>query len=123
MFGNRNYYADFNRDRWELRTNARHRSDVVKVLKCTSKTEQVKKESRLGCRYSVLLELPYFRPIEMLLIDPMRNLFWGTAKRFVRDIWISRNILDMSALAEVEGRLKNTIVPPGLGRLPTSIKS
>ena len=104
-FGNRNYYADFNRDRWELRTNARHRSDVVKVLKCTSKIEQVKKESRLGCRYSVLLELPYFCPIEMLLIDPMHNLFLGTAKRFVRDIWISRNILDMSALAEIEGRL------------------
>ena len=53
----------------------------------------------------------------------MHNLFLGTAKRFVRDIWISRNILDMSALAEIEGRLKNTIVPPVLGRLPTSIKS
>ena len=73
--------------------------------------QKLKKESRLQCRYSILLELPYFRPIEMLLIDPMQNLFLGPAKRFVRDIlWISRNILHMSALAEIEGRLKNTIV-------------
>jgi hypothetical protein len=79
-FGNRNHYSDFNKEKWELRTNACHRSDVVKTLKCSSKTEQRKEESRLGCRYSVLLELPYFHPIEMLLIDPMHNLFLGTTK-------------------------------------------
>lgn len=122
-FGNRNNYADFSRDRWELRTNDRHRSDVIKVLKCTSKSEQAKEESRLGCRYSVLLELPYFRPIEMLLIDPMHNLFLGTAKHFARDIWIGRNILDVNALAKIDARLKNSVAPPGLGRLPSSIKS
>ena len=121
-FGNRNNYADFSRERWELRTNARHRSDVIKVLKSTSKTEQAKEESRLGCRYSVLLELPSFRPIEMLLIDPMHNLFLGTAKHFARDIWIGRNILDANALARIDARLKNTVAPPGLGRLPSSIK-
>ena len=122
-FGNRNNYADFNRQSWELRTNARHRSDVVKVLKCTSKTEQTKKESNLGCRYSVLLELSYFRPIEMLLVDPMHNLFLGPAKHFARDIWIGRNILDMNALTKIETRLKSTIVPPGLGRLPASMNA
>ena len=70
----------------------------------------------------MLLELPYFRPIEMLLIDPMHNLFLGTAKYFARDVWIGRNILDSNALAKVEAKLKNTVVPPGLGRLPSSIR-
>ena len=122
-FGNRNNYANFNRDSWTLRTNARHRADVQKLLKCTSKTEQAKEESRLGCCYSVLLDLPCFRPIEMLPIDPMHNLFLGTAKPFARDLWIGRNILTHEALSIIEARLKNTIVPTGLGRLPVSIKT
>lgn len=31
-----------------MRSNSRHRSDVKKVLKCTSETERSKKESELG---------------------------------------------------------------------------
>ena len=53
----------------------------------SSKTGQAKEESRLGCRYSVLLELPSFQPIEMLLIDPMHNLFLGTAKEGLVEIY------------------------------------
>ena len=95
---------------------------TAQTLKCTSKTQRTKEESRLGCRYSVLLELSYFHPIEMLPIDPMHNLFLGTAKHFARDIWIGRNIHSQEALSTIETRLKNTIVPPGLGRLlPVSI--
>ena len=45
-----------------MQTNARHRSDVVKVLKCKVKDEQSRADYRLGCRYSFWLELPYFRP-------------------------------------------------------------
>ena len=95
----------------------------MKLLKCKSKTEQKKAESRLGCRYSVMLELPYFQPIEILLIDPMHNLFLGTAKHFARDLWIGQNILDQNALSIIEKRINSTIVPPGLGRLPVSIRS
>ena len=117
----RNCYDNFNRERWEMRDNSRHRSDVDKVLKCTTKTQRERKEAELGCRFSSLLDLPYFRPIEMLLIDPMHNLFLGTAKHFARDIWIRRNILDASAIAKIETRLRNLIVPVGLGRIPVSI--
>lgn len=98
-----------------MRDNSRHRSDVDKVLKCTTKTQRERKESELDCRFSSLLDLPYFRPIEMLLIDPMHNLFLGTAKHFARDIWIGRNILDASAIAKIETRLRNLIVLVRLG--------
>ena len=54
---------------------SRHRSDVKTIKVCTTKTEMEKLESQLGCRYSVSLDLLYFCPIEMLLIDPMHNLF------------------------------------------------
>ena len=97
--------------------------DVSKVQKCTSKTQRDKKESELGCRYSCLLDLPYFRPIEMMLIDPMHNLFLGTAKHFARDIWIGRSILDVSALNKIETRLKAMVVPAGLGRVPVTINT
>ena len=95
----------------------------MKLLKCKSKTEQKKTESRIGYRYSVLLELPYFRSIEMLLIDPMHNLFLGTAKHIPRNLWIGQNSLNPSPHSIIEAQLKNTIVPPGLGRLPVSIES
>lgn len=59
----------------------------------------------------------------MLPIDPMHNLFLGTAKHFARDIWIGCNILLHGALTDIETRLKNTVVPSGLGRLPVSINT
>ena len=120
-FGVRNCYDNFERQKWVLRTNSQHHSDVSKVQKCTSKTQRDKKESELGCRYSCLLDLPYFRPIEMMLIDPMHNLFLGTATHFARDIWIGRSILDVSALNKMETRLKVMVVPAGLGRIPVTI--
>ena len=80
-------------------------------------------EAELGCRFSSLLDLPYFRPIEMLLIDPMYNLFLGTAKHIARDIWIGRSILGASAISKIETRLRSLIIPVGLCRLPTSINA
>lgn len=120
-FGKRNYYADFDREKWEMRTNERHRSDVEEVMKAKTISQRNKKESELGCRYSTLLELPYFRPIEMLLIDTMHNLYLGTSKHFARDIWIAGNILSSNDLVKVEEKLRNTVAPVGLGRLPLSI--
>jgi len=57
----------------------------------------------------------------MLLIDGMHNLYLGTAKHFARDIWMRKNYLDPDKLTKIEERLKNSIVPAGLGRLPSSI--
>ena len=56
----------------------------------------------------------------MLMIDPMHNLFLGTAKHFARDLWIGRSFLLPSALSKIEATLKNTVVPSRLGRLPVS---
>ena len=85
-------YSKFNRDAWEMRCNEKHRADVEVIKQCKTKTECEKTESRLGCRYSSLLCLPYFDPVSFLIIDPMHNLFLGTAKH-VRDIWIGKNLL------------------------------
>jgi hypothetical protein len=43
-------------------------------------------------RYSVLIELPYFDPIKYTVIDPMHNLFLGTAK-YCLNLWLKQEIL------------------------------
>ncbi len=49
---------------------------MKKIAKSKHKTEMAKLESKSGCRYSIL---PYFDPVRMHLIDPMHNLYLGTA--------------------------------------------
>lgn len=114
-------YSNFNRGSWIMRSNVKHRSDVKEILKCETKTSRSKKEIECGCRYSVLLDLPYFDPIRMLLLDPMHNLFLGTAKHMARDIWTGESFLDSSSYKKIEKRLCELVVPSGLGRLPVSI--
>ena len=63
-------------------------------------------ESKLGCRYSVLLQLPYFDPVRMLQLDPMHNLYLGTSKMVIRKVWIERNILPPAKVAIINRRLK-----------------
>lgn len=53
-------YSGFDRSLWPPRTDQRHREDVGKELKSKTKQDQSQLESKLGCRYSVLLKLPYF---------------------------------------------------------------
>ena len=52
-------FSGFDRDNWPCRTGPRHVQDAVGLLNIQTKTELQKAESQLGCRYSVLLELPY----------------------------------------------------------------
>lgn len=94
-----------------------HRSDVEDILKSTTKTARLSAEKKFGCRYS------YFDPVKMLLVDPMHNLFMGTAKHVTFDILIGRKILDKEALKKIKSRLQNAVVPTGLGRLPASVNT
>lgn len=89
----------------------------------SDKTERQSKESELGCRYSALLELPYFDPVRMLMIDPMHNLFLGSAKHVTRNIWIARGVLSSEKLEVVHKRLQGVQLPAYLGRFPTRIES
>ena len=57
----------------------------------------------------------------MTIIDPMHNLFLGSAKYFTQKILIGKGILDKCALDIIHRRLKNTQVPLDMGRLPSRI--
>ena len=90
--GEESDFSGYNRDRWTLRSEERHRRDVHQVLQEVTKSGISAKQSELGVRYSVLLELNYFDPIEFTAIDVMHNLFLGSAKRLL-DIWIEKDLL------------------------------
>lgn len=111
VFGRHNY-SGFDRDQWVHRSNRKHREDVKATLQCSSKTAREKKESQVGCRYSCLLQLPYFDPVRMLTIDPMHNLYLGTAKYIFNNIWLKRNIIDSTSIDIINKRIQSMTVPP-----------
>ena len=76
-------------------------------MKCKTKTKREKNESKVGCRYSILLELPYFDPLKMLIIDPMHNLYLGTATTIFRKGWMQQ--LSKAAIASINQRVSNLV--------------
>ena len=73
-------YIGFCRNTWKARTNSDHRTHVHEIQEACTVCARNCLESKYGCRYSVLLKLPYFDPTRMLIVDPMHNLFLGSAK-------------------------------------------
>ncbi|KAL9964950.1 hypothetical protein ACROYT_G028667 [Oculina patagonica] len=122
-FGEQRNYSGFDdRDQWPKRTSEQHRRDANKVKNCQSQSASDKLASQLGCRYTSLLELPYYASIEMCVIDPMHNLFLGTAKR-VFSKWIENEIITKDGLQTIQARIDEISSLSDIGRLPGNIKS
>ena len=101
-------YSGFCRERWVPRTNYSHRQDVNKLGCCKSCR---KMEKTIGCHYSSLLDLPYFDPPTMLVIDPMHCLFLGIAKHFLKRVLIGQGILSQTDLSIIQNRVNAMCVP------------
>ena len=121
-FGEPRDYSGFDRDQWPKRTSQQHRRDAYRVKNCTSQTASEQLASKLGVRYTVLLELPYYASIEMCVIDPMHNLFLGTAKR-VFSKWIENDIITKAGLEKIQRNIEEISSLSDIGRLPGNIKS
>lgn len=116
-------FSGFERDEWIPRTEEEHRETANKLRMCKTKNEQLQIESSTGYRYSSLLELTYFNPTRMLLIDPMHNLFLGTAKHCLKSIWSNSGILTLEKFQVIQSRIDSCIVPSDIGRIPHKILS
>ena len=79
----------------------------------------MKEESKLGCRYSVLVKLPYFDAPRMVIVDPMHNLF---LKHFLR-LLISHGYISDSQFDIIQERVDSFIVPSDIGQIPHKIRS
>lgn len=69
-------------------------------------------ESREGYRYTELLRLPYFDPSRMFVVDPMHNLFLGSCKHILKDIWIDRGIITEAQFVVIQNRVDRIVSPP-----------
>ena len=90
---------------------------------CITPTALGAQESRIEARYSSLLELDYVDIVGFSVIDPMHNLFLGTAKSYFKNILVERGILSQAALQQLHGRVESMTVPGNLGKLPRKIAS
>lgn len=119
--GNKNY-SGFNCEQWEKRNNKQHRKAVQSIQKCKTKTKQSAAESLHGCRYSCLLDLPYFDAPRMLCIDPMHNLFLGTGKHML-SVWMKHDLISKVHFETIQHFVDSINVPRDIGRIPTKISS
>ena len=119
--GNKDY-SGFDRLHWTKRDNKKHRKVVNKILKCKTKTSKQEMESELGCRYSFLIDLPYFDATRMLCIDPMHNLFLGTGKHML-SIWIEQGWLTKEHFATIQNFVDELVLSSDIGRIPNKIQS
>ena len=81
----------------------------------------VNEESELGCYYSTLLQLPYFNPVRMLIVDPMHNLYMGTANYVFNKIWTPRFLNNKTALSKISDSVSLLSIPSSVSfsRIPS----
>lgn len=119
--GNKDY-SGFQRSFWCKRDNRQHRENVEKIRACNTQSRVNELESLFGCRYSCLLDLPYFDAPRMLCIDPMHNLFLGTGKQMIQ-VWINGSWILKDHFKTIQSIIDNFIVPSDVGRIPLKIES
>lgn len=66
---------------------------------------------------------PYFDPVRMTIIKPMHNLFLGSAKHILKNVWLKRGLINDSDLNVVQKCVDSMNVPPYIGRIPHKIGS
>ena len=116
-------YSGFNRESWPSRSRADHVDAVKSQKNCTSQSRLDDLESSSGYRNTAFLDLPYFTPWRMLVVDPMHNLFMGTAKHFLSKIWLDNGVTSESHFSLIQKRVDKFEVPSDIGRIPYKIAS
>jgi hypothetical protein len=121
-FGEKPDYSGYDRNSWPVRDLSIHRQKCYEYIRCNTKAAQKHIERQYGLRYSALIELPYFNPIRYTAVDPMHNLFLGTAKHCM-EVWINTGVLCKRDIQLIEEKVSQLKAPHSLGRLPLKIAS
>ena len=116
-------YSGFEKENWDPRTGSAHRQFAMRLCSFRTQADRDRRESESGCCSSVLLKLQYFDAPRMLIVDPMHNLFLGTAKHYLKNIWLKSEIISDAHFETNQKRVDSTMVPFGIGRIPHKIRS
>lgn len=109
-----------------LRNNREHHQQAQEILDQTSAGSSCSDlEQTYGTRYTELMQLPYFDCVRFHIIDPMHNLFTGTAKHAMKNIWLDseKPLLEKKNLLQVQEKLDKVKVPARVGQMPKKIKN
>ena len=71
-------------DACPLRTEEEHRQQAYRAMKENTQAARDRIERKYGSRFSSFMKLPYFDCVRFHIVDPMHNLFLGTAKYMVK---------------------------------------
>ena len=77
----------------------------------------------MGCRYSEPMKLPYFDCVRFTIVDPMHNLFTGTAKRILKNVLVNEEHPHLTAnqLKIIQDLVDSFNTPSCIGRIPHKI--
>ena len=115
-------YSGFDRSKWVKRDLVKHQGNIREINSCKTKTQRSALESKYGCRYSCLMELKYFDPSRMLIIDPMHNLYLGSGKHMIK-LWLKTELITTNHFSKIQEFLDTFIVPTDIGRIPRKIET
>ena len=115
-------YSGFEREQWPPRNLKVHHQKAIEARNARSNAARTEIEREVGVRYSELLRLPYLDIIRCHLIDPMHNLFLGTAKNILT-LWKTSKIMSEGTFSSIQDVVDSISVPPRIGRLPEKIAS
>lgn len=117
--GNR-YCGPVDNNKWQKRTRDEHIRQAERGKNAPNLAKQNEIYKKFGYKSTALLELDYFEPSKFSVVEPMHNLFLGTAKRFFVH-WVENELLTKADLELIGGRISELNVPADIGRLPTNI--
>lgn len=108
-------YSGFDVDSWMSRTKEMNMKDAQKWKAATNDKTRSELKKQSGTRWSELHRLPYYDVVRCATVDPMHNLFLGTAKRLAEH-WTNGNegpILKPKDLREIQDLADQMILPHG----------
>ncbi|KAG2191165.1 hypothetical protein INT47_006510 [Mucor saturninus] len=115
-------YSGFDVENWTPREKAANAVHAEMWFNAESDVERAELEKNNGTRYSELHRLHYFDPVRCTIVDPMHNLFLGTAKRMI-SIWRDLGYFPSTTLARMQHLADSILVPPGYAVLSNKIAS
>ena len=84
------------------------------VRKASTQSKHEALATKYGVYYSCLSQLEYFDAVRFTVIDPMHNLFLGTAKHVFK-LWVKNNLLTKKDLKALEEHIPLFNVGTGVG--------
>lgn len=114
--GEKAEYTDFERHSWSKMDIQFYRVQANNHRDIKTKAERAVVEKMYGIRYFCLLQLPYFDPPCMCIIDPM---LLGSAKHC--DVWKKTGLLTVDKLQDILTKVDSFSCPNDVGRIPPSI--